>query len=223
MSEFAMAIELNPREATGHFNLGLSLAHEARAEKAADHFREAVRLRPDWAVGHDQLGIALCLLGRPQEAANSFERAINLQKNVGKFYYDLAHAYMTQGNTELAAKYYERGQGLDPNFLPVSNQGAWELATQPGANFRSGALALRSAKQICEATNYQQSDYLDTLAAAYAETGQFDLAAQTARQALAATTARPDQIPAMQSRLKLYEAGKPYRAAGKGKTWDTGH
>jgi spermidine synthase len=53
---------------------------------------------------------------------------------------------------------------------------------------------------------------LDTLAAAYAEAGRFGEAVETARRALnlPATQNNQPQADAIQSRLKLYEAGSPY-------------
>ena len=52
---------------------------------------------------------------------------------------------------------------------------------------------------------------LDTLAAAYAESGNFDAAVETARRALNLAGQNSELAGAIQSRLKLYQARLPYR------------
>src|SRR5262249_33958693 len=63
------------------------------------------------------------------------------------------------------------------------NNLAWILATHPDAEFRNGAEAVQLAQRACERTAYQQTLFIGTLAAAYAESGQFDKAAKTAQRA----------------------------------------
>jgi len=58
---------------------------------------------------------------------------------------------------------------------------------------------------------------LETLAAAYAEVGKFDQAEKTILQAIEIIRRNPKtSTETLESRLKLYRAGKPYReSAGK--------
>jgi hypothetical protein len=46
----------------------------------------------------------------------------------------------------------------------------------PDEHFRNGAQAVADARQACEMTGWKRADILDTLAAAYAETGDFEQA-----------------------------------------------
>ncbi|MHC4083724.1 MAG: protein kinase domain-containing protein [Planctomycetota bacterium] len=86
-------------------------------------------------------------------------------------------------------------------------------ATFPSAEFRDGAKAVENATKACELRNWKNHEYIGTLAAAYAETGDFDSAVKWQKEAI-------DLLPEYQSswwraeyqsRLKLYRAGKPYR------------
>ncbi|MHC4711220.1 MAG: hypothetical protein ACYTA3_12585, partial [Planctomycetota bacterium] len=63
-------------------------------------------------------------------------------------------------------------------------------------------------------TGHGDSRTLDTLAAAYAESGRFDDAAGTAQQALAlAEAVRDDDLAkGIRARLALYRRQTPYRA-----------
>jgi tetratricopeptide (TPR) repeat protein len=92
---------------------------------------------------------------------------------------------------------------------------AWILATSPDDAARNGAKALEFAKFACEATGSNDADYLDVLAAAQAETGNFDEAVSTIRQAIDLSmkaSGDPASLAGYQARLKLYESKLPYRA-----------
>ncbi|MGC3958843.1 MAG: hypothetical protein QM813_13170 [Verrucomicrobiota bacterium] len=87
---------------------------------------------------------------------------------------------------------------------------AWIKATCPDDAVRNGAEAVQIAQQACELTKWQEGQPIDTLAAAYAETGDFRRAIELQRQAL--RTGKPNQTEqtAMRERLALYQQSKPY-------------
>ena len=74
-------------------------------------------------------------------------------------------------------------------------------------------MAIRLASQACEATNRSRPEFLDTLAAAYAEAGRFQDAASEARRAaaLASSAADPALAERISRRLRLYKRREPYR------------
>jgi tetratricopeptide (TPR) repeat protein len=94
------------------------------------------------------------------------------------------------------------------------NDYAYVLASCPDERFRDGSRALRMARQAVAEGHGAHPAYLDTLAAAYAEVGQFDKAVETSRKAIALLQSRemPDEVIAsFQSNLDHYEAGRPVR------------
>jgi hypothetical protein len=99
---------------------------------------------------------------------------------------------------------------VDPtNLLAVSSL-AWTYATDPDPQIRDGRKAIQLAQFCVEQTQSQEPVYLDILAAAYAETGQFRLALETASQAL--RLAGPNQqsqfISDVKARIELYKASR---------------
>ena len=96
-----------------------------------------------------------------------------------------------------------------PLQLEAAKKLARILATCPDPNLRDGGEALRLADESARATGYQHYLFLDTLAAAYAETGNFEQAVQWQMKAVELI---PEKLrPDFSARLKLYQARKPYR------------
>ena len=72
---------------------------------------------------------------------------------------------------------------------------------------------LELAEKACELTNYRMPEFLDTLAATYAATGNFDKAIETAQKAgeLANRFNKTNLSNSIYMRLELYKKGKAYR------------
>jgi len=93
------------------------------------------------------------------------------------------------------------------------NSLAWLQATCPIAEFRDGAKAVENATKACELTDWKNFSYVDALAASYAEVGDFDSAVKWQKNAidLLAEDTSVELRSAYESRLDLYQSGKPYR------------
>jgi len=118
-----------------------------------------------------------------------------------------AHAGL--GNYAQAVADLEEAVRLDPDCEEATNALAWQYATCPDAEHRNGPRAVQLAGQVCKWTKAKDAGYLDTLAAAMAECGSFEHAIRMQKLALNVVSA--DERADFESRLTLYEAGKPYR------------
>ena len=88
---------------------------------------------------------------------------------------------------------------------------AWFRATCPNASFRNGQQAVKDAKAACSIMIWKDEHMIDTLAVAYAETGDFNSAVQYAAQALAVKGILPDSTKLFQQHLALFQQRKPIR------------
>jgi tetratricopeptide (TPR) repeat protein len=88
---------------------------------------------------------------------------------------------------------------------------AWFQATCPNASFRNGRQAVKDAKAACSIMAWKDENMIDTLAAAYAETGDFDSAARYAAQALAIKGIEPADSKRIQRHLALFQQHQPIR------------
>ena len=120
------------------------------------------------------------------------------------------------GQYREALVHLEAAYAANPGDVSVANNLAWLLATCPDAAYRDGPRALRLAEWACKATSHQSPPLLDSLAAAYAEVGQFDEAVRVTRQAIEIVRSNPKaSTETLESRLALYLAGKPCRESAK--------
>ena len=87
---------------------------------------------------------------------------------------------------------------------------AWMLATSQNAAIRDGVKAIGFAQQAVAMTNRKDPPCLGTLAAAYAEAGQFEKAVAAEKEAMALLKTEEERNE-YAPKLKLYEAKTPYR------------
>jgi len=98
---------------------------------------------------------------------------------------------------------------VNPEVSFVWSTRAWLLATSPNADHRDGKLAVVAANKAMELPIWSEFRVLDVLAAAYAETGDFEQSVKW--QTKVVDMLPPTQRADYESRLALYREGKPYR------------
>jgi thiol-disulfide isomerase/thioredoxin len=108
---------------------------------------------------------------------------------------------------------YELANQAAPDDITLMNNLAWLLATHADAAIRDGTRAIQLAERAARATRANEPGVLDTLAAAYAEAGQFDKALKTAARAaeLARAAGQIERAQELENRARLYAARRPYR------------
>jgi tetratricopeptide (TPR) repeat protein len=191
----------------------LALLSAGEPEKAQDYFLRAREIDPDDAVPDYGLGRCLESQGELIEAEAHMQQAIARAPTDAVFHRELGLILRRQGRSAESRSEYEQSLHLDPNWPAVAVKQAWRLSTHPEAGRRYGAEALHLALTACQASSQPNAEMLDALAAAYAETGQFDLAAEKAGEAasVADSAGRPALARDIRQRRALYLSGKAYR------------
>ena len=112
---------------------------------------------------------------------------------------------------------YREAIRLQPKLATAHNNLAWLLAACPVDALRNGQEAVEHATWACNATAWSEPNCLGTLAAAYAETGDFAEAVRWQQRALADPAYRKKYGEAtVTDRLRLYEQGVPYHLQAHG-------
>ena len=205
------ALRVKPDYAEAHYNLGIALIRKGQIDEAISQYHEAIRLKPDYADAHNNLGNILLKKGQIDEAISQFQETLRLQPDYALAHNNLGSGLAQKGQWAEAIAHYQRTLVLQPGATVPQNHLAWLLATCPQAALRNGAQAVELARELERLSGGKNPEYLDTLAAAYAEAGQFPQAVEAAGRALSLAAAQTNlHVEEIRGRLKLYQNHSPY-------------
>ncbi|MCC6491747.1 MAG: serine protease [Pirellulales bacterium] len=140
-------------------------------------------------------------------ALDDIGQAIETDPWIPQNYTTLATYWQLHGDAAAQTKALEKARTLSA-AIADSDQ-AWLAATSVDDNRRHGDEARRQAERACEATQYKWWSALRALAAAQAETGEFESAVEYARKAMEA--APDDEAGAIGRQLRSYRRRQPWR------------
>jgi tetratricopeptide (TPR) repeat protein len=208
------AVTIEPDNAKAQNGLGISLYVHGDTQEGFAHLREAIRINPLSVESHYVLGSFTLKQGNAEQALPELQRAVAIRPHFESGEEALASAYEALGNDQEALAHWRKARAIDPNRTNATRGVAWVLATAHDASVRNGAEAVALATNANDASTADDPESLDTLAAAYAEDGQFSRAVVSAAHALSLATQQKNQelANAIRERLRLYRANKPYHA-----------
>ncbi|PYK29140.1 MAG: hypothetical protein DME57_11315 [Verrucomicrobia bacterium] len=164
-------------------SVGNVLARKGRLAEATAHLRDAVQLRPDYPDGHYNLGTALFQQGDLDGAIAEWRTMLSMRPDDAGANTSLGNALVQKGLLREAADHYEKALHSDPESILALNNLAWVISTGPDDSLRNNEIALKLALKANRLSNGNNPVFIRTLAAAYAQAGQFDKALEVARHA----------------------------------------
>jgi tetratricopeptide (TPR) repeat protein len=212
-AEARRAIELGRENSSAYEFLMNCLLESHGYTQAADLGREWLAVAPYDPAAHTALGSVLANKGDVKSAARHLGYVMLLRPEV-----EQAHAELRQTLLSLA----KESDGLQqlreiaanaPDSPRMLDELAWLLATYPDSNSRDGTEAVRLAERACALTNRRIPGLLATLAAAYAETGDFSRGVAAGEEALrrAQAIGDTDSVKLSENVLMALRADLPYR------------
>jgi tetratricopeptide (TPR) repeat protein len=190
---------------------GLIAAERGNFSDAIRDFRRLAAKNPDDVAVIGQLGILYLADKKPQEAIIRFTRALELDEKNFPCRRGRSDAAISMGDHVAALADLEKALGLRPDDSGVLNNLAWLLATSPDDDLRDGKRAIELATKACEKTEWKEAHIISTLAAGYAETGDWENAKKYARQAVETGKDDGDVANQLAAELASYEQEKPWR------------
>jgi tetratricopeptide (TPR) repeat protein len=184
-------------------------------DKALVDLNKAIRLNPNEANAYGIRGAVYIHLGNFGKALADYDKVIRLARQDAKGYSLRGRAHDARGDYSAAASDLAKAEQMDSGNEHVLNRVAWFKATCPESSFRNGQEAVRESAKACQLTKWENARDIDTLAAAYAETGDFDQAVKYEVQALNTTGVSAGTRREMEERLRLFQEHKPYREESK--------
>lgn len=210
--------ELWTKYRSEQFGLGLArcLLKLERPGDAADVLREMTEDEPNNLDYRVRLADLLVKSGRLSEAEPELRRVIEADRCNTDARALLAYLAYSRERFEEQIDLLRVGVQECSESTKLSNNLAYALATTPRTELRDGVEALALAERTVGSTDHPGASFLDTLAAACAETGDFDRAVETVKEAIALEEQVEEsrQLEELQRHLALFESGQPLRDPG---------
>lgn len=209
---FAEAVRLDPTHIAARSALGLAYFNSRQFPQSAEQFNEILKLNARSTEAMLYLGLIATQRHDSQAAAMYFQKLLTLDPADPRAHFQLGLLAQQSHDSRSAIEHYEAALKSNP-ASPAGNNLAWILATDADPQLRDGERALQLAQNSHPKTDADRVQSLDTLAAAYAESGKFAEAIKSASSALElAKKLNQTKVAAeINLRLENYRKQQPYR------------
>ncbi len=209
--DYDEALRRAPHVADAYNNRGISFQALREFDKALADYNEAIRLGPNLGFFYYGRGTLFLATGRREDAIRDLGECIRREPQDPDAYVVRARALAEKRMYAQARKDLEKAVAVRPNYPFALNSLAWLKATCVEDSIRDGRAAVVLATKACDLSKWRNSDYLDTLAAAYAETGDFEKAVEMQKRAVGLSKPKTSDREENESRVRLYQERKPFR------------
>ncbi len=205
------SLDFDPKSTRARDELVRALLKLDRKEEALEEVSQLLELQPTPDRKRTTARL-LRDLDRLPEAIEMFESAL-AERSTAEGDFELANALRDAGRSREAIGHYRAALEQRPAWPLPANNLAWILATHPDAELRDGDEAVRLALAACAATDNNTPQFSGTLAAAYAEAGEFHKAVEAATQGidLASQLGDADFAAGLTEKRALYQSGQAFR------------
>jgi tetratricopeptide (TPR) repeat protein len=209
------SIRLDPIFAPAYIGRGHVWFKKRELDKALADYNEASRLDPKDPLPYIGRGNFWRAKKKWTKALADYNEASRLDPKHASPYIGRGNVWFDKKEWAKALADYNEASRLDPKDSSGYNGRAWIWATCPDAKYRDGKRAVESATRAYELTDWKDAGNLSTLAAAYAESGDFVAAVKWQEEALGVYKNDKDREQA-RARLELYRQKRPYRVRSGG-------
>jgi protein O-mannosyl-transferase len=209
------AVTIQPNDPEAQVALGNALFQKGLIDESIVHYQKALVIRPYYVTAHYNLGSAFLRKGDIDGAIFHCRAVLSIQPEHADARTNLAAAFLQKGEIGNAIEQYKKTLEIAPRSVPALNNLAWIFATYSDPAFRDGTRALELAWEASEFSGRNNPIILRTLAAAYANAGQFSRAVEVGQLALSLTDRQSSLANALQREIAGYEASEPYRESVK--------
>lgn len=199
ISDMELLVRADPSNSAWMMQLASYYQMDDRPRLAIDLLDELIKNRPQEWRAFRLRGDAKLSISAHEEAIEDYEESIRVLEET----------------RELS----EDAQATDLDYSGLLNNLAWVLATSPVDEIRDGKRSIELGLKACEATDYEKAHILSTLAAGYAEIGDFENARKWAAKAVELGEKEEDdpedQLSQLKKELESYKENKPWREEQK--------
>ena len=209
LADIEIVVEKQPSFVAAHRLRAEILTRLDRLSEAIDKMERVSAAMPDQVDLKTQLALYYVAATQPSKAIDAYSDILDLQPDNFSALQSRGDVFLSVGKHAEAISDFTRAIKLRPDDTTLLNNLAWVLATSPEDGLRDGEKALEYATKACELTNYNTPHILSTLAAALAETGDFEAAVERSQQAV--DLKDPIHGEQLVKELESYQQGNPWR------------
>ena len=211
LHDFDEMLRLNPNDAMAYTLRADTLEITGQWDAAQEVAATAIRLDPKLSFAHDVRGRAYAKKRDYINADREFHEAEQLDRDHIAKILSSASAFERRHDYKLAEAEFSETVERFPRSAVAHNSLAWFLATCPEDAMRNGIEAVTHATTACELTSWNEAYYLDTLAAAYAETGDFAQAIKYEEKAMLKMQPQADNRKEVEEHFAVFQRREPWR------------
>jgi tetratricopeptide (TPR) repeat protein len=215
ISSLSQQIQDEPTNTPAIYNLALAYRVEGAFDKSLVLWNDYIRLNPTNDMAYKFRATIYNVTGKYGEAIKDFTAGLRLKPKDADALANRGFAYSQRGEYDKAAQDFTEAVRLDANNDKAFNNLAWLRATCPIALMRDGKEAEFFATKACNLSHWARWTHIDTLAAAYAEAGDFTEAIKYDKMALKMNGVAKSDIEELHNHISLYEKQQPYRDSGR--------
>ena len=210
---FTHALAVTSNNDVAENNLGIVLLRKGKLDEAISLLQAAVNLRPENAPAHDNLGKAFLQKGQVADAMIHYRKLLAIQPENVEARNIVGTVLIQQGRVREAIEQWQEALAIQPENGNAASNLAWAFATSPEDSIRNGPQAVELAEKALRLSGEKIPIIFRILAAAYAESGRFPEAIETARRGaeLANSQGKAGLAADLQSNIVLYKAARPLR------------
>lgn len=209
IAEFRASLAENGDNPDALADLAFVFWQAKRYGEAHDLCAKALQIKPEFPEAHRTMGTILLAQEDLAGAEKQFADVLISSPGDLASREQLAQVLWKEGKFRPAVEQYQQLLERQPTNVDAWLAVARRLISDPRPEARFGAEARQIAQHVCEATGNQNIFALNVLAAAEAETGDFDRAQATLRQALQTPQGQqPANAPVLRQSIEFYRAHK---------------
>lgn len=182
INDMTLIAKANPEDAFWSLQLASLFVQDKRPSNAIRILSEVILREPKNIAALRSRADTLLGMGRHSEAIKDYEQALQ---------FEIANPSLKSG---------------------VLNNLAWVLATSPDDSLRNGKRSIELATEAASLSDYKEPYILSTLAAAYAEAGDFESAIEWSKKAIdLGRRGEHDNVKQLEQELNSFEKKEPWR------------
>ncbi|WP_197442639.1 tetratricopeptide repeat protein [Lignipirellula cremea] len=210
MRDYDAVVAMKPEDPAAYYQRAAAAKIAGDYEAAIKDFGLAIRLQPNHTPALNGRGYMYFMTGKSREAIADFDKVIQLNPQDALAYNNRGFNYQQLGEFKKALADYAKTNELAPSYSLAHQNRAWLLATCPDEKIRDGKQALESGENACRISEYRSPYDVKSLAAAYAEIGDFENAVKWQTKVVTLLNDE-DSRQIEREILKMYADKKPYR------------